>query len=46
MINDAYMKLFEAGALDGSLKNVHRFQMNSFFAPGSELYKWMGMITP
>ena len=42
MINDAYMKLFEAGALDGSLKNVHRFQMNSFFALGSqELYKWM-----
>ncbi len=42
MINDAYMKLFEAGALDGSRKNFHRFQMNSFFALGSaELYKWM-----
>ncbi len=42
MISDAYMKLFESGALDSSHKNFHRFQMNSFFGLGSEeLYKWM-----
>lgn len=42
MISDAYMNLFDAGALDGSCKNLHRFQMNSFFGLGSEqLYKWM-----
>lgn len=42
MINDAMMKLFEAGVLTNERKNYYKYQMNTFFAAGSAaLYKWL-----
>ncbi len=42
MINDAVMKLFDAGVLDGTRKTVHEFQLKTFFCAGSkELYDWL-----
>jgi acyl-CoA hydrolase len=42
MINDAIMKLFEAGALNNSKKTFYPYQFNAFFAAGSnELYEWL-----
>jgi acyl-CoA hydrolase len=42
MIDDAIMKLFEAGALDNSRKTFYPYQFNAFFAAGSkELYGWL-----
>ncbi|MGQ9475260.1 MAG: hypothetical protein ACUVRX_00295 [Actinomycetota bacterium] len=42
MMGDAYMKLFQAGALDNTHKNFHRYQMLCYFGLGSqELYDWM-----
>lgn len=42
MLPDAIMQLFEAGALDNSLKTFFPYQFNSFFAAGStELYEWL-----
>ena len=42
MINDAVMKLFDAGVLDGTLKTIHRYQLKTFFCAGSkELYEWL-----
>ncbi len=42
MINDAVMKLFDAGVLDGTRKTVHEFQLKTFFCAGSsELYNWL-----
>ncbi len=42
MIPDAIMNLFEAGALDNTLKTFHKYQMNAFFAAGSsKLYEWL-----
>ncbi len=42
MMGDAYMKLFESGALDNTRKNFHRYQMLCYFGLGSqELYDWM-----
>lgn len=42
MINDSFKSLFEAGVLDNSQKNFFPFQMNAFFAAGSQdLYDWL-----
>ncbi|MEW6554682.1 MAG: acetyl-CoA hydrolase/transferase C-terminal domain-containing protein [Actinomycetota bacterium] len=42
MMGDAYMKLFEAGALDNTAKSFHPHQMLCHFGLGSqELYDWM-----
>jgi acyl-CoA hydrolase len=42
MIGDAYMKLFNTGALDGSKRTLHPHQMNTYFVLGSqELYDWV-----
>jgi 4-hydroxybutyrate CoA-transferase len=42
MMGDAYMQLFESGALDSTMKNFHRYQMLCYFGLGSqELYDWM-----
>ncbi len=41
-MGDAYMKLFEAGALDNTAKSFHPHQMLCHFGLGSqELYDWM-----
>jgi 4-hydroxybutyrate CoA-transferase len=42
MIGDAYMDLFEAGALDNSKRSLQRYQMNTYFVLGSQdLYDWV-----
>jgi 4-hydroxybutyrate CoA-transferase len=42
MISDAIMKLFESGVLNNSKKTYFPFQMNAFFAAGSQdLYDWL-----
>ncbi len=42
MIGDAYMKLFESGAMDNTAKSLHPHQMLCYFGLGSqELYDWM-----
>jgi acyl-CoA hydrolase len=42
MMGDAYMKLFEIGALDNSKRSLHPYQMNTYFVLGSqELYDWV-----
>ncbi|MDD5667760.1 MAG: acetyl-CoA hydrolase/transferase C-terminal domain-containing protein [Actinomycetota bacterium] len=42
MIGDAYMNLFEAGALDNTVKSLHPHQMLCHFCLGSQdLYNWL-----